>query len=147
ITERKFRYIAQLLGMGGHGHGATRLYDVADVGLVRLCLRLEAETSLWLARAAVLYNEPKLRLVLGTTPVASAMLLSGNRALLTTLGEIQQKRWSGTVVALRDVWRGVREGMRDIRRRTPEIWVWKPLPATVAVKRVVKLAHNRVETH
>lgn len=140
ITVRKFRYIAQLLGMVSGTRGATRLYDRADICLVRLCLRLEGETSLWLARAAILYLEPTLRVIFSAVPLYGVVRLHGNRAEQTILERVKRDRLPGTIIVLRDVWKGVPEGMRAIRKRQPEVWAWSAVPPALAAKRVQEIA-------
>src|SRR6476469_2039132 len=105
-----------------HRHGETRLYISDEVAAVRLVLRLRAAgVSPTVARVVVACLRDELSR-LWRRPLALAVTgLSGEIVPLSA------ERPPGTIawVPVRDVWVGIDDAIRAVRRAQPEVWQWK----------------------
>jgi DNA-binding transcriptional MerR regulator len=106
-------------------HGETRLYTSDDVAAVRLVLRLRASgVSPTVARVVVACFRDELS---QSWRQSLALAVSGLRGELLP---IHAERPKGTVawVPLREIWAGIEEAIRGVRKAQPEVWQWKPQP-------------------
>jgi len=129
-SARQVRYLLSgLLGTDAERpHGQTRWHGPADVALMRLAVRLEAQgVSAWVVRVVLAYCGTEIRAAWASgAPVALVIRgVTGTIESLATDFAVP----AAARVPLRAVWTGVERAMRQTRRARPHLWRWKAGPA------------------
>lgn len=149
LNERRFNYTAALVGSVSPGKpGATLLYDVIDLVLVRLLLQLEALISRPVARAVVPTVWPQLRALLERARPVSAVLVVPiadkppwlrQPPVITSIGEARKRNFGGVQIELSKVIAGVREGVQCMRSRNETVRQWADVSPSTATYRLQEL--------
>jgi hypothetical protein len=112
--------------------GHARLYDLDDVALMRLAVRLQTQgISAWVTRVVLAYGADEIRAAwsLGA-PVA--LVVRGVTGFLEPVKPEPHTPAASARVPLRAVWSGVKPAMRSPRRTRP-LWRGRPVPVSVAM--------------
>lgn len=123
-TARRVRYLLERpTAAAGLVRGQTRLYGLAEVALMRLALRLEAQgVSGWVARVVVAYCGDAIRAA-WQSGAAVALVVRGVTGTLVPIRDAG--RPAAAVVPLPAVWQGLAQAVRAERRRHPDVWRWR----------------------
>jgi hypothetical protein len=138
-TARQVRY---LLVRGRLGtdltpgrQGETRVFGVLDVALLRLAFALRAQgVSAAVARGVLTYLRDDL--IRGWRSAQSAAVaVTGLKGSLEPVPRGRPK-WAMAWVPLRELWRDLEPQIHKVREAQPDMWMWKPRPASyVAAER------------
>lgn len=141
LTDRTFRYAAEQTGAAKPGKGWTMFYAPADLGLVRLMLRLEAEMSIPAARFTVGYLASQIRELLQRGRAAVLVVPRGDeypRRAWPRLVSTGERRSDGVQIPLRDVMEGITDTMAAIAEKTPTVRQFQPVARSTATARVLE---------
>lgn len=133
LTLRQLRYLDTKLGIvsparAGDGPNAGRLYDVVDVALIRLALRVTAGRGARQAWAALRYLEAELRAALRTGGRGQALTFDGG------IGRLRPSEPTPGAYELAACLRGVDAALDQVRRTEGGAWTgnrWIADPAAV----------------
>ena len=136
-SPRQVRYLLVSGRLGSEvqprTRGQTRLYDVIDVALMRLALRMEREgVSPAVTRVVLTYLRNELvRAWKAAAPLALAL-----RGVQGSLEPALRSRpaWAVLWIPLREIWHGLDREIQQVCETRSTVWMWRAVPVQ-AVRR------------
>jgi DNA-binding transcriptional MerR regulator len=129
-SPRQIRYLesAGVLSPRGRTQAGVRLYDVADVALLRLVVQMRRQDiPLWVVKGILAHMGPSLRDVF-VRRTDRAAIVEGPRMLIVKRMSAPPSRWTFDLKAMGA---GATVAVRALRARRPELtWAgWHTMPA------------------